>query len=259
MKKVFAIAAMAAMLIACGEPEENKPNGGENNGGNTEQPGGGETPEFVPAITLDGNFADWAEAEGVAVLTLNEGETYAYPALKKVQLCSDELYIYIYAEYDPAQVMNLCTYLDIDADETTGRCTPCQGIELYMEGSVAEWTADEAGNPTTPKVADVAYDAGGYKFTGEDGTDGWAWEGILEAGIGFVSSCVPAAVGENVAVEVSLLKALCPLPLGNEVGICMSVSSYGWAEIGTLPQYSDEEKAADETLTGRAACYVLAL
>ena len=257
MKKVFAIAAMAAMLIACGEKPEPTPN--PNPGGNTEEPGKPEEPVFVPAITLDGNFADWAEVEGAVVLTLNEGETYTYPALKKVQLCSDERYIYIYAEYDPAQAMNLCTYLDIDADETTGRSEPCQGIELYMEGSIAEWTADEAGNPTTPKVADVAYDAGGYKFTGEDGTNGWAWESILEAGIGFVSSCVPAAVGENVAVEISLLKALCPLPLGNEVGICMSVSAYTWSEIGTLPQYSDEEVAADETLVGRAPCVILPL
>ena len=68
MKKIFAIAAMAAMLIACGEEKpENKPNGGGNNNG-----GGNEEPAFVAAITVDGQFADWDAVE-VEELALKDG------------------------------------------------------------------------------------------------------------------------------------------------------------------------------------------
>lgn len=256
MKKFFAIAAVAAMLIACGEPEENKPQGGNNNGG-TEQPEP-EVPEFKAAITVDGNFADWEGLE-VDELALEEGEEYGKAELKKVKFYTDEMYINIYAEYDPTNAMALCIYLDVDADATTGRAEPCQGIELYLDGTIAEWSLNEAGDTfIEPRISALAPDCAVHKFTGDDGTAGWNWEtDILGAGNGFAVGCTPVPVGANEAFEMAIVKELCPIALGEEVGIAVSITGYDWAEHGTLPQYSVAETEAGAE--GRAACHVIAL
>ncbi len=255
MKKIFAIAAMAAMLIACGEEKpENKPQGG----GNTPTPE--PEPEFVAAITVDGQFADWDAVE-VEELALKDGNTYSKAELKKVKFYTDEMYINIYAEYDPANAMALCIYLDVDANATTGRAEPCQGIELYLDGTIAEWSLNEAGDTfIAPRISALAPDCTVHKFTGEDGTTGWSWEtDILGAGNGFAVGSTPVAVGANEAFEMAIVKELCPIALGEEVGIAVSITGYDWAEHGTLPQYSEEDLAADETIEGRAACHVIAL
>lgn len=253
MKKIFAIAAMAAMLIACGdEKPENKPQGG----GNTPDP---EVPEFVAAITVDGQFADWDAVE-VEELALKDGNTYSKAALKKVKFYTDEMYINVYVEFDPAEAMALCVYFDVDVDATTGRGEPCQGIELYLDGMIADWTlnADETAF-IEPRISALAPDMTAFKYTGEDGAAAWAWEELLAAGNGFAVGSLPVAVGANEAFEMAIVKELSPMPFGEQVGIAVSLSNFSWAECGTLPQYSEEELAADETIEGRAACHVIAL
>lgn len=254
MKKIFAIAAMAAMLIACGdEKPENKPGNG---GGNTPDP---EVPEYVAAITVDGQFADWDAVE-VEELALKDGNTYSKAALKKVKFYTDEMYINVYVEFDPAEAMALCVYFDVDADATTGRGEPCQGIELYLDGMIADWTlnADETAF-IEPRISALAPDMTAYKYTGEDGASAWAWEELLAACNGFAVGSLPVAVGANEAFEMAIVKELSPMPFGEQVGIAISLSNFSWAECGTLPQYSTEEVAADETLVGRAACHILNL
>jgi hypothetical protein len=90
MKKFFAIAAMAAMLIACGDnKEDNKPN----NGGDPVEP------EFVSLITIDGDMSDWATLDATKVVeaTCAEGDV-KHGELKKVKIYADELYINVYFE-----------------------------------------------------------------------------------------------------------------------------------------------------------------
>lgn len=255
MKKIFAIAAVAAMLIACGEPEENKPQGGTNNGG-TEQPEP-EVPEYKAAITVDGTFADWEGLE-VEELALEEGEEYGKTALKKVKIYTDEMYINLYVEFDPAEAMALCVYFDVDADATTGRGEPCQGIELYLDGMIADWTLNADGSAfIEPRISALAPDMTAYKYTGEDGAAAWAWEELLGAGNGFAVGSAPVAAGANEAFEMAIVKELSPMPFGEQVGIAVSLSNFGWNECGTLPQYSVAETEAGAE--GRAACHVIAL
>ena len=252
MKKIFAIAAMAAMLIACGEEKpENKPN--------NENPTPDPEPEFVAAITVDGQFADWDAVE-VDEIALKDGNTYGKTALKKVKFYTDEMYINVYVEFDPAEAMALCVYFDVDADETTGRAEPCKGIELYLDGMIADWTlnADETAF-IEPRISALAPDMTAFKYTGEDGAAAWAWEELLAAGNGFAVGSTPVAVGANEAFEMAIVKELSPMPFGEQVGIAISLSNFGWNECGTLPQYSEEDLAADETIEGRAACHVIAL
>lgn len=253
MKKIFAIAAMAAMLIACGdEKPENKPQGGDT-------PTPDPEPEFVAAITVDGQFADWDAVE-VDEIALKDGNTYGKTALKKVKFYTDEMYINVYVEFDPAEAMALCVYFDVDADATTGRGEPCQGIELYLDGMIADWTlnADETAF-IEPRISALAPDMTALKYTGENGATSWTWEELLGAGNGFAVGSTPVAVGANEAFEMAIVKELSPMPFGEQVGIAVSLSNFGWAECGTLPQYSNEELAADETIEGRAACHILNL
>ena len=135
MKKFFAIAAMAAMLIACGDKENDDKKPG--NGGEPEEP------EFVSAITIDGQFGDWAalDASKVVEATLPEGET-KHGDLKKVKIYADDLYINVYfeaaePEADMPYHIDLC--INIDNDEMTGGYANVwsnAGVDYLIEGCV---------------------------------------------------------------------------------------------------------------------------
>ena len=240
MKKIFAIAAMAAMLIACGDNgEQNNPN---------PNPGtipGGEV-EVTTDITIDGNFEDWNGLEGVSVVTLGTDGTYSDTDLKTLKLYADELSINIYAEYDPTVAMVLCCHMDVDGDANTGRSVPFAGVDIYMEGSIYEWSTNEAGDTFVEQIGGVAWNPGIYEYAGEDGSDAWGWNELLEGGL--ANGSVPAAVdGGLAAVEVQIMREMIPLALGESVSIMVGITNSGWDQSGILPQISLEAEEAGET------------
>lgn len=237
MKKFFALAAVAAMFIACGGE---KPDGGEKPGPGTEP----EVPTVTSDITIDGSFADWDAVQANEAVLGTDG-TYADVDLKKIKIYADALSINIYAEYDPTQAMVLAFHMDIDNDESTGRGTPWKGIELYFEGAIYEWSLNEAGDTFLEQLNGIGWDPGVYQYTGEDGDTAWSWTGLLEGGL--ATGSVPVTIGENLAaVEVQIMREMIPIELGEGVGVGVMLVNNTWDQCGFLPSVSMEAEEAGE-------------
>ena len=234
MKKFFALAAVAAMFIACGPKEENKPNGGENNGGNTEEPA------FKGAITIDGEYADWAAIEP-AVATLPTEGTIKEPSIKTVKAYADEFYVYVYAEYDATDIYVIDLFLDVDNDATTG-CVDANkwganGLDVLMQGAIYNWSEDK-----TTQLEGVAFDPGAFSFGGEPGSNEWNWVSLVEGGI--VTSSVPNAVGNLAAIEFAIMRDMVPVDWGTSVGVGIMMETRGWSAVGKLPALAMESEEA---------------
>ncbi len=241
MKKIFAIAAMAAMLMACGGNDEDPQNKPGTNPGDDDP-----IEEVTPDITIDGNFDDW-NIEGVAEVVLGTEGTYADVDLKKIKLYADALSINIYAEFDPTVAMVLGCHMDIDGDETTGRSVPWKGIELYFEGAIYNWRAEGEGDNAVnvEQLEGVAWNPGVFEFTGDDGTDVWSWGSLLEGGL--ANGSVPASIGNGLAaIEVQIMREMIPVALGDAVGVGIMLTNNMWDQCGVLPQVSMEQEEAGE-------------
>ena len=159
MKKVFALLAMAAMVsvVSC----QKKPNGGG---------GGGNDPddekEYVQPIKIDGDFSDWAKLDATKVSTATCVADAKYTALKTVKVYADELFVFVYLEWDKEQIeavpdvehVPFHIYINGDgnaatggyADEFSDACS-----DLLLEGSLFDGSAWQG------------YDPGAYKWLGE--------------------------------------------------------------------------------------------
>ncbi len=84
---------------------------------------GGEEPEPIDEvnITVDGNFADWADVPEtmLAVATLDAAKTELV-ALKELKMCANDVFIYLYVKMDNANANAMDLYLNIDGDEENG-------------------------------------------------------------------------------------------------------------------------------------------
>lgn len=233
MKKLFAIATMAVMLLACGEPEENK---GNNNGG------GNNLPDVESEIIADGNFADWeAISDKVEVATVPTEGTVTYSQLKTLKLYADENFIHIFCEFDPTNTLVFVPYFDIDSDGLTGNESKWSGAgyEAKAEGDIWNWSLDAEGNPIE-QMEPKAWDPNFYMYT-DEGT-----ECVFEASNGGVLSCVPCATKDGLyAFEASIVRdALAAYELGDTFTMGMYQYNMDWACIGQLPCITDEEKIA---------------
>lgn len=248
IKKIFAMVAMVAMLAACGEPEENQPAGGENQGG-TEQGGNGnenpepEEPTFDFLIDIDGDFADWdaLTEDQYVVSTLPTEGTIVDPVLKTFKMCADGLNLYLFLEFDPrgeyvdvtdewSGVRYLDLFIDEDNDPTTGRYYAWSNCASYMlQGAFHGVTT-----PYNPSV-DL--------YTGDDGQGTWAWE---DMGVyGLVTAAQTVTVSEDTAYfECAILRALFPVEMTETIGVGAIVETEGWSSIGQLPQYAVEDAPA---------------
>ena len=243
MKKLFAILAVAALFAACGEEP--------NTGGNTQKPDVNIDPDFVSAITIDGNYADWdALTENVQVATLPEGEC-RYSQLKTFKLHADEYFIHIYCEFDPTNTLVFVPYFDLDNDATTGTTSKWNGggYEAKAEGDIWEWSMDANEEPVA-QVAPKAWDPAFYYYNPETGDT----DEICASGIGAVESSLPALTANGTyAFEAAIIRELiAAYGLGDAITVGMIQYDMNWSYIGMLPCQNEEARLAgalEEMLT----------
>ena len=114
IKKIFAIVAIAAAFAAC-NTEGTTPNGGDDVCKDC-QKNPCECEEITTAISIDGDFADWDNLEGVVVATCPKDDV-AYEQFKTFKVYADEEFIYIFCEFDPENTLVFVPYFDLDNDE----------------------------------------------------------------------------------------------------------------------------------------------
>lgn len=246
MKKIMTIAAMfAAVMVSfsscdktpkpddnktptvqtcpdCGEPEDECTCG-----------------EYVQAITIDGNFADWA-AITPAVATCNPDAKYT--ALTTLKAYMDEFYVFLYVEFDEDEIVDrewtpFHVYLNADNSDATGG----YGDEFADPNAeiMFETAIFGSGEFTT-------WDAALFKWWGEVGESGWLWTEGSVAGFehsgddnwGAVlgeGSGITMAAGNGNAFEISILKEMV---LGAEFAETIGVGcdiQQEWSSVGVLP------------------------
>lgn len=238
MKKFFAFVAMAAMLSACGEPD----NGGNGNGNGN----GNNMPDVESEITIDGEFSDWdAISDKLEVATLPEGAV-TYSQLKTIKLYADETFVHIYCEFDPTNTLVMVPYFDIDSDGLTGNDSKWSGAgyEGKAEGEIWAWRTEMEYDKEVcvEQLEPKAWDPSFYLYT-DDGT-----ECVYESGNGGVFSSVPCATKDGLyAFEASIVRdALYAYELGDTFTMGMYQYNQNWACIGQLPCITDEEKSAGD-------------
>lgn len=236
IKKFIALAAVAAMLFACGEKPEPTPNPNPNPGTGTEEP----EPEFESAIAIDGDFADWDAVEAV-VATLPETGTPKYSQLKTLKAYADEYFICLYIEYDPSNlVRTLDLFINDDNDPVTGHKNLSGGWEecvgLMLQGSFYNFNADY-----TEQMSGKSWDPSIYMFGGEDGGEAWEWVNLGVGGA--ANSSIATMINDTTAaVEIQIIREMIPMPLADTIGLGLIVETAGWSSVGALPAIAEEDK-----------------
>lgn len=234
IKKFIALAAVAAMLFACGEKDDTqKPDNG--NGNQTEEPEP-EEPEFESAITIDGDYTDWAAVEAVTATLPTEG-TPKYTQLKTLKAYADEYFIFLYLEYDPTDIRTIDLFINDDNDPMTGHINAWdEGLGLMMQGSFYEFDAEY-----TTQLGGKSWDPSIYMFGGEDLSTAWEWVN-LGVGGGASSSIANMIDDTTAAVEIQIVREMIPMPLADTIGLGVILETAGWVSVGALPAVAEELK-----------------
>lgn len=176
--------------------------------------------EVVVKITIDGDMSDWNDVEALSVK-----HSDSVGVVNIVKATSDLENIYFYVEGTDAIHGFVQMYLNSDNDVATG------------------W-----GNLAHPKCgADWELDAGEtgelWPWNGEDGTDGWSFEGdvvVDELGTIFYVPRVMNAQGN--AFEFALIRTGIP-SLAGTISFALGdvdTSNDGWNEHGYLPMNNED-------------------
>lgn len=233
MKKVFSLLAIAAMMFAC------TPNNDDPDKGKDTKPA---EPTYEAPIKVDGQTADWAAlpAEKVQSCTLQAEDTWAYPEIKSAKVYADELFVYVYMEFNKEVLAisdadsHFALYINGDNNTATGGYagqwdqgeTPC--IDILVLGTYHSEGAFVG-----------ALDCEVYKWTGENNADGWSW-GDVEVS-GFAEGFADAN-----GLEFALVRDLYPGGVwADEFTMGFQLQTSGWNATGALPNAEpDADNAA---------------
>lgn len=236
MKKVFALMAIAAtvMAVSCKKSDPTP----------TPDPGPDPVnPVYTAPITIDGDFADWAKlpAANMAIADCPLGASKT--ALKLVKVFADEMFIFVYFEWDKEQITH-----DPTPNED-GDPTEAVPFHVYLNGDGLSTTGG-FGDQWTDACTDVlmegfiypdgesigSYEPGLFKWSGEVNGTGWSWEGLGDI------SGITAGAGIEGKYELSILRELYPLgKIAEEFSIGFDIQQ-GWDSVGILPIGVDSDE-----------------
>ena len=222
MKKIFALIAIAAMVaVSCGKPDDNK--GGKNDNKNEDE-------EYVAPITIDGDFADWAKLDASKMATATTNPDANKTALKLVKVYADELFVYVYFEWDKDQISHepdvehvpFHVYINGDGDTSTGGFADqwldaC--ADVMFEGFLTDGTNV------------VSYEPGVYQWVGEPNGSGWddCWEELGDF------PGLTSGAGVEGKYEMAITRELYPIgKWANTFSIGFDIQQ-DWDSVGILP------------------------
>lgn len=175
-------------------------------------------------IKVDGNFEDWTKvpAEFLAQAAVEDEEDAE--GLFAIKFCSNESFIFFYAEYDAEEEVDILNMLiDMDDDASTGYAAYFwteAGTECLLQGSISE------GYENCPI----------YKFA--EGVPQDAWDGNwidTEAANAITVSEVKDLGKGHMAIEGSIRRSYLPNPNPKVFKVGVYVDTADWIELGALP------------------------
>lgn len=239
MKKIMTMLAMTAAILAVSCNKNDKP--GKDNKEEEEE-------EYVAPITVDGDTSDWAklDASKVQSCSLKSADTWAYPEIKSAKVYADELYVFIYMEFNPdKEVFNptsdshYAIYINGDNNTATGGYA---GQWLYDDDKFcndilvmgAYFTADDGFIKNL--------DCEVYKWDGDNNIDDWKWGDVDVADFA-------EGVCTSKGIELALTRDLYPAgTFEDEFTIGFQLQTDGWDATGALPN----GEPSDDNPSGKA-------
>ncbi len=232
MKKIYILMALlAAFALSCNKNDKPSPTPGPGPG---PEPEPEPEPEYVAPITIDGDFSDWAKLDASKMVVAPCADGALKTGLKVLKVYVDELYMFVYFEYDDAAIPDKSdvqghVYFDADNDEETGGCANqwdpgC--IEYMGEGHFFRNDAIFSFDPS------LSY------WTGELHAQGWEWEELLSSGSGLFKGD-----GKDGKYEMAMLFEMFPanpVPLGETFGFGMDIQQ-AWSSVGILPNATSND------------------
>ena len=241
MKKFMTIAAMfAAVMVSFSSCEKTPDQGGNNTV--TTCPDCGEAMddctcgEFKAAITVDGDFADWA---AVTPLTATCNPDAKYTALTTLKVYTDEMYIHIYFEFSEDEIVDLAWvpfHVYINSDNNTEGC----GDDQWIGQGGQDWLLEGA------VIADGAfcsYNPGLFSYDGAEDTIEWAYGEVLPEGSGIASG---AGNGNKYELAI-MIEMVQGMELSDNFTIGFDIQQ-SWNSVGVLPNTA----IADDNANGAA-------
>ena len=221
MKKILTFLAMTASIlmvsvaVSCNKNDDDD----DDEGGST---------EYEAPIKIDGDFSDWAKLDASKIASATCDKDATKTALKLVKVYADEVYVFVYFEWDKDQITHepdvehvpFHCYINTDGDAKTGgygdqysdACT-----ELLFEGFIY------------PDGAAVgSYEPGVYKWIGETNGTGWDWEDLGEF------NNLTAGAGIEGKYEFQIARELMPMKLADNFSIGFDIQQ-SWESVGVLP------------------------
>jgi hypothetical protein len=225
MKKILSFLAMTASIlmvsVSCHKPDDED-----------DEEGGGETKYEAP-ITIDGNFSDWAKLPAADIAEARTVADATHTALKLVKVYADEVFIFVYFEWDKDQIsyengvehVPFHCYVNGDGDSKTGGFSDqfsdaCS--DALFEGFIY------------PDGVLGSYDPSVYKWIGDPNGSGWGWSDgdapILASGSGLC-----AGAGIEGKYEFQITRELYPLgKIADNFSIGFDIQQ-SWDSVGVLP------------------------
>lgn len=238
MRRLLTFVSLVAMvaIASCQKPANNKTSGGNTNKDEQTDEGG----SYKAPITINGDFADWASVDASKLAVAKNSEGATHPALKVMKVYADELYVYVYFEWDDEYLEDKSEvpvhfYINTDGETSTGGYADefidgCS--DLMTEGMIFS------------EGAIISYEPGLFKWEGEVNGSGWddCWM-ELDPVNGFI-----VGAGSGNKYEISFMRELNPLgDWADTFSIGMDIQQ-SWDSVGILPN-GEGENAASLTVT----------
>ncbi|MDR1092270.1 MAG: PKD domain-containing protein [Prevotella sp.] len=175
-------------------------------------------------ITIDGDFSDW-QAVPSSMLATSSIASYVTDlvALKQVQLCGNDNYVFFYLKADAAKFNVVQFYIDKDNYNETGF------LGWYWSGIGSEFLLEASREDNLAPTVMEYDDANG------NGGTGWNWITLFDPAAKAIEISQFVA-GENNIVEVEgrIIRSYVP-ELGRTVKMGVALVDASWAASGLLP------------------------
>lgn len=185
------------------------------------------------SIDIDGNFEDWNRLRQDQVSVAACASEARYTALKKLKVCANKEYCYIYFQFDRDQIywepdvehVPIELFFNSDGNDATGGFADFWSdacSDLLFEGFMTDGTDLASFEPFC------------YPWSGETHGSGWAWGEIIlnpDSGIG-------SGAGSGDEYEIRLVRNLFPQGgLAEEFSVGVALLQ-AWSAVGLLPNAS---------------------
>ena len=181
-------------------------------------------------IQIDGDFSDWDALDNNIVSTAQCAANAQRDALKKVKVCADEEYVYVYFEWDPDMISH-----EPDVEHVPFQCL-LNTDGNTSTGGFSDWFSDACTDVLLegdiyPDGAEIgSYDPGAFSWVGEPNGSGWMWEDL-----GAENLCQGAGVEGKYELWIDrAAMAALGFPIADVFSIGFDIQQY-WDPVGILP------------------------